>query len=25
LVKESQYDTRDNVPSCPHCGTQLNV
>jgi|TARA_B110000014_G_scaffold62867_2_gene42666 hypothetical protein len=25
LVRESQYDTRDNVPSCPHCGTQLNV
>ena len=25
LVKESQYDMRDNVASCPHCGTQLNV
>ena len=25
LVKESQYDMRDNVASCPHCGTQLQV
>ncbi len=25
LVKESQYDMRDNVASCPHCGTLLNV
>lgn len=25
LVRESQYDARDNVPSCPHCGTQLNI
>ena len=25
LVKESQYDMRENVASCPHCGTQLDV
>ena len=25
LVKESQYDMRENIASCPHCGTQLNV
>ncbi len=25
LVKESQYDHRDSVPICPHCGTPLNV
>ncbi|HAF68980.1 MAG TPA: hypothetical protein DCX77_09090, partial [Acidimicrobiaceae bacterium] len=25
LVKESQYDMRENVASCPHCGTELNV
>ena len=25
LVKESQYDIRDKVASCPHCGTQLKV
>ena len=25
LVKESQYDMRAGIASCPHCGTQLNV
>ena len=25
LVKESQYDMRENIASCPHCGTQLKV
>ncbi|MAF44830.1 MAG: hypothetical protein CL407_02740 [Acidimicrobiaceae bacterium] len=25
LVKESQYDMRDGIASCPHCGTQLQV
>ena len=25
LVKESQYDMRDKIASCPHCGTELKV
>ena len=25
LVKESQYDMRDNVAICPHCGSVLDV